>query len=233
MYTERTGKTGRRGKMFNYIDQVKDHELFQGISREELSAVFGCLGCYTKKYKKDQIVILPEDTVQCVGFILKGSIHMLKENVDGEVVLIAPLKVGELFGETFACGNTRASILTFQAASESEVLYLPFYKVLHVCGSACVFHHRLMENMVRLICEKNMRLMEKIEVVSRKTLRDKILSYLYIQSEKQGKREFEVPLGRVEMAEYLCADRSAMTRELSRMKEEGIIDYDKNRFVLR
>ena len=84
--------------------------------------------------------------------------------------------------------------------------------------------------MVRLISAKNVTLIQKIEVISKKTLREKILAYLSIQAQVQGTRYFEIPLGRVELADYLCADRSALTRELSSMKADGLIDFDKNVF---
>ena len=115
---------------------------------------------------------------------------------------------------------------------DTNVLYLPFRKVLHSCNLSCIFHHRLIENMVTLIADKNWQLMEKVEVTSKKTLRDKILTYLSLQAQKNGSKYFEIPLGRIELAEYLCADRSAMTRELANMKEAGLIDYEKNTFRL-
>ena len=95
---------------------------------------------------------------------------------------------------------------------------------------ACVFHHRLIENMVRIIANKNRDLMRKVEVVSKRTIREKLLAYLSIQTQTQNSRYFEIPLGRVELAEYLCVDRSVLTRELVKMKEDGLIDYDKNCF---
>ena len=90
----------------------------------------------------------------------------------------------------------------------------------------------MIENMVRIIARKNRELMRKVEVVSKKSLREKILAYLSIQSQSQGSNRFEVPLGRVEWAEYLCADRSALTRELAKMKDEGLIDYQRNSFEI-
>jgi len=102
--------------------------------------------------------------------------------------------------------------------------------VMHSCTMACMFHHQLIENMVHIIANKNRDLMRKVEVISKKTLREKILAYLSIQAQLQDSRYFEIPLGRVELAEYLCADRSALTRELAKMKAEGLIDYDKNCF---
>ena len=95
-----------------------------------------------------------------------------------------------------------------------------------------MFHQTLIENMVRLIARKNRELMRKVEVVSKKTLREKIMAYLSIQAQSQGKKQFEIPLGRVEWAEYLCADRSALTRELAKMQEEGLIDYQRNLFKI-
>ena len=95
---------------------------------------------------------------------------------------------------------------------------------------ACEFHHRLIKNMVSIIADKNRDLMRKVEVVSKRTIREKLLAYLSIQAQVQQSRYFEIPLGRLELAEYLCVDRSALTRELAKMKDEGLIDYDKNCF---
>ena len=138
----------------------------------------------------------------------------------------------DIFGETFACGAESSSLVSFVAAQDSKVLFLSFCRVMHTCTHACQFHQTLIENMVRLIARKNRELMRKVEVVSKKTLREKILAYLSIQAQSQGGKTFEIPLGRVEWAEYLCADRSALTRELARMKEEGILDYQKNTFTI-
>lgn len=193
--------------------------------------MLGCLGGHTRSYRKGEILLLSDDTVNYVGIILKGVVHMVKESDDGNETLMAHLKKGEMFGETFACCKINSKV-TFCTTTACEILYLPFYKVIHTCSRGCVFHHRLIENMIRILCEKNVQLMEKVEITSQKTLRDKILRYLTLQSEKQGSATFEIPLGRVEFAGYLCADRSALTRELARMEEDGLITYQKNRFSI-
>ena len=135
-----------------------------------------------------------------------------------------------MFGETFACSEDTKSVVTFTAAEDTQVLFVPFYKIMHTCSMACEFHQRLVENMVRIIAAKNRELLRKVEIISKKTLREKILTYLSAQAQIQGTRYFEIPLGRLELAEYLCADRSALTRELASMKADGLIDYDKNLF---
>lgn len=144
--------------------------------------------------------------------------------------MLVRMRKDELFGETFACGENNLSVVTFVVSQDAKILFIPFDRVMHSCTMSCVFHHRLIENMVHIIASKNRDLMRKVEIISKKTLREKILAYLSIQAQLQKSRYFEIPLERVELAEYLCADRSAVTRELAKMKEHGLIDYDKNCF---
>ena len=140
------------------------------------------------------------------------------------------MRKDELFGETFACGEDNIPVVTFHVSEDAEILFLPFDRVMHSCTMACRFHHQLIENMVHIIASKNRDLMRKVEVVSKRSIREKLLSYLSIQAQTQNSRYFEIPLGRVELAEYLCVDRSALTRELAKMRDEGLIDYDRNCF---
>ena len=139
----------------------------------------------------------------------------------------------ELFGESFACASQLSARVSFVAAAPCAVLFLPFHKVIHSCTLACTFHHRLIENMLRLLSEKNQRLMDKVAIISQRTLRDKILAYLRTEADYQQSRRFTIPLGRVELSEYLGVNRSALTRELAQMREEGLIDFEKNTFILR
>ena len=144
--------------------------------------------------------------------------------------MLVRMRKDELFGETFACGSDNLSVVTFMVSEDAKVLFMPFDRVMYSCTMACQFHHRLIENMVKIIADKNRDLMRKVDVVSKRTIREKLLAYLSIQAQVQDSRYFEIPLGRVELAEYLCVDRSALTRELAKMKEDGLIDYDKNCF---
>ena len=118
----------------------------------------------------------------------------------------------------------------YLVSEQAEILFLPFQRVMHQCGMSCTFHQQLIENMVRVIARKNRELMRKIEVISKRTLREKIMAYLSLQAQSQGTRYFDIPLGRLELADYLCVDRSALARELSAMKNDGIIDFDRNTF---
>ena len=143
--------------------------------------------------------------------------------------------------EYLACGNIMSDRIERQDGSFSEWnMGGPAFFTLSgirlwtkACKLVCRFHHRMIENMVELIAEKNLTLVEKLEVVSRTTIREKLLTYLARQAEAAGARTFTIPMGRTALAEYLCTDRSAMTRELARMRDEGLIDYTKRTFTLR
>lgn len=204
--------------------------LFDGMGPEERKAVLGCVGYHVGTFQKGQTVAFEEENIRHIGILLSGAVDMVKEDLWGNKTMLVRMHRDEVFGETFACGADSLAVVSFVVSQDAEILFLPFDRVMNSCTMACAFHHRLIENMVRIIAAKNRDLMRKVEVVSKRTLREKILAYLSIQAQSQNKRYFEIPLGRVELAEYLCADRSALTRELAKMKDEGLIDYDKNCF---
>ena len=162
--------------------------LFTGIREEDLSAMLTCLGSFQKRYRKNEIILLESNEVRSIGVILSGKVHMIKEDAEGYQTLLVTMKENELFGESFSCGSFLSAQVSFRAATDCTVLFLSFYKIIHSCKMSCPFHHRLIENMVRLIGDKNVQLMQKIEVISKKTLREKILSYLQSKAPKDGSR---------------------------------------------
>ncbi len=204
--------------------------LFDGISPEDRKAMLGCIGYHIGTFRKGDIVAFEEENIRHIGIIISGAVDMIKEDLWGNKTMLVRMRRDELFGETFACGSDNLSVVTFLVSEDARILFIPFDRVMHSCTMACVFHHRLIENMVHIIANKNRDLMRKVEVVSKRTIREKLLAYLSIQAQAQESRYLEIPLGRLELAEYLCVDRSALTRELTKMKAEGLIDYDKNCF---
>ena len=215
--------------MMDLIAQLNS-PLFAGISPEDRKTVLGCIGYHIADYQKGKIVAFEAENIRHVGIVLSGAVDMIKEDFWGNRTMLVRARKNELFGETFACGEDNLSVVTFVVSEDAKILFLPFDRVMHSCTMACVFHHRLIENMVRVIANKNRDLMRKVEVVSKRTIREKILAYLSLQAQAQNARYFEIPLGRVELAEYLCVDRSALTRELAKMRDEGILDFDRNCF---
>lgn len=215
--------------MHSVISQLNS-PLFQGIRQEDMKAMLGCIGYHVGTFKKGETVAFEAENIRHVGVVLEGCVDMIKEDLWGNKTMLLRMRQNEIFGETFACGEDNRSVVTFSVSEDARILFIPFDRVMRSCTMSCVFHHRLIENMVRIIANKNRDLMRKVDVISKRTLREKILAYLSVQAQIQGGRYFEIPLGRVELAEYLCADRSALTRELAKMRQEGILDYDRNCF---
>ena len=214
------------------ILQKINSPLFEGINYEDRKSMLSCIGYHIRSFRKGDIIGFEEENIKHVGIVVSGSVDMIKEDLWGNKTMLVRARKDDVFAETFACGSDNLSMVTFQVSEDATVLFLSFNRVMRNCANACQFHHRLTENMVRVIADKNRDLMRKVEVVSKRTLREKILAYLSIQAQSQGKKQFEIPLGRVEWAEYLCADRSALTRELAKMQEEEIIRYQKNTFEI-
>ena len=217
--------------MHDIIKEINS-PLFNGIAPDERVTMLGCIGYHIGTFKKGEIVAFEEEHIKRIGIVLSGAVDMIKEDLWGNKTMLVRIRKDELFGETFACGEDNISVVTFLVSEDAEILFLPFDRVMHSCTMACMFHHRLIENMVKIIANKNRDLLRKLEIISKRNLREKILAYLSIHAQTQNSRYFEIPLGRVELAEYLCADRSALTRELSKMKDDGLIDYDKNCFKI-
>lgn len=204
--------------------------LFQGIKPEDMGPMLSCIGYHVSSYSKGEIIALEGDNLKHIGILLSGAVDMIKEDFWGNKTVLLRLRKDEMFGETFACGEDNQSTVSFLAYEDTRILFMPFSRVMHSCTMACEFHHKLVENMVHIIAKKNRDLMRKVEAVSKRSIRKKLLAYLSIQAQTRKSPYFEIPLGRLELAEYLCVDRSALTRELAKMKEEGLIDFDKNFF---
>ena len=210
-----------------------DNPLFEGIREQDREALLNCLNAYTRTYSKGDLIPLDAADRRNAGIVLSGALHMVKEDVWGHQSLVAYLGVGSLFGESAMLVRDPHSHVSYIAASEVKALFIPFDRILHPCKNQCGFHNTLASNMFRLMGEKMALLLDKIEASSKGSLREKILSYLSLLSEQQGSKYIRVPLNRTEMASFLQSNRSAMTRELSDMQAEGLIDFDGNTFVLK
>lgn len=216
-------------------EDVAGIPLFEGIDPEDCMALTVCLGSRLRQYKKDALISMDGEMEKNAGIVIEGVVHMFKEDVWGNRFLLAYMKRGEMLGESFAIsgnGSPAQHGITFVCDTACRILFLPLARILHPCTQSCPFHHRLSQNAFNMVSAKNRSLMEKIEVISRTGLRDKLLTFLSLEAQRQGSPVFHLPLNRTEMAEYLNVNRSAMSRELSLLKKEGILDYDKDRFFL-
>ena len=217
--------------MKHIFEAVKSNPLFQGIALSDFKRALNCLSAKTACYKKDDVILLSGDTVNFVGLILFGSVQIIKEDRDGHITILTKLGVSGIFGETFACAEITQSPVTILATENTEVLLIDYKKIITTCAAACPFHAKLIENMLKLIARKNLMLNQKIEILSKRTTREKLLSYFDMQ--RGIAKKFTIPYNREELAQYLCVDRSAMSNELCKMRDDGLIGFHKNTFEIR
>ncbi|MDR0783407.1 MAG: Crp/Fnr family transcriptional regulator [Propionibacteriaceae bacterium] len=189
-----------------------------------------CLNTRTKTFDKGEIVMLSGDLVSQICLVISGGVRIIHEDVAGNSTILTELGPAELFGEAFAYAGLDHSPVTVQAGEKSEILFFDYKKLITTCAVACLFHARLIENMVKVLAQKNLQLQQKIEILSKRTTREKLLSYFDLQ--RGAAKKFTIGLNREEMARYLCIDRSAMSNELCKMRDEGLITFKKNTFEL-
>jgi len=215
-----------------YLELLQTLPLFRNVAQQELEPLLGCLSARYAHYKKEQFLLLAGDAVSWVGIVLCGSVQVLKEDAQGNTMILTELGVGDLFAETFACAAVEKSPVTVVASADCDVLLIDYRRIITTCPSSCVFHSRLIENMLRIMAKKNMFLNSRIEIVSKRTTREKILAYLELQRGQKQSDSFDIPFSRQQLADFLCVERSALSRELSNMREEGLLQFQKNHFIL-
>ena len=215
-----------------YTPNYMEIPLFQGLDREEINEVLQKFHGLIKHFPKSDYIYLAGDCVENLCVVLEGTVQMIKEDIWGEKSIIANLGVGSVFAENFLGQLGDRSSVSYFVASDSEVLMLPLGRTLFDSDTSSKASQRLMCNIVSILADNNTRLIEKTEILCKKTLRSKILAYLEQEARNHGCRSFTIPFNRTDLANYLDADRSALTRELARMKEEGLIDFTKNNFEL-
>lgn len=211
---------------------LKNCPLFNGIGENDLAALLGCLTAAQKSCAKDDFIFLVGERAGPMGVVLTGSLHIVREDFWGRRTILTHIGPGELFGEAFAFAGLERLPVSAMAAEASEVLLLDQRKIMSPCPEACGFHSNLVGNMLRILARKNVTLVQKIEHLTRRSTREKLLSYLSIRARETGSGSFSIPFNRQELADYLAVDRSALSNELSKMRDEGILEFDRNEFEL-
>lgn len=219
--------------MEKYITLLRNSKLFQGIDEKEITSMLGCLSAVRRNYHKGETVFQRGERIDSVALLLEGSIHIQKEDYWGNLSILNEITEGEIFGEVYACLGSEEILNNAVAVKDSEVLFLDVKRILTMCPSACPFHGRLIRNLLSVLAQKNKMLTQKMEHMSKRTTREKLLSYLSEQSQRAGSPVFDIPFNRQQLADFLSVDRSAMSAELGRMRDEGILSFERSHFELK
>lgn len=213
------------------VSILRQSVLFSQIQADDIPHLLPCLKARKTEFPKDYTIIDEREYTDELGVVLSGSVNIVRHDFWGNRTVVSNLTVADSFAETLACTQqmSEVSVITCEP---STILFLDVHQVITSCSKACSFHHILIENMVRLLSYKNLELMKKINHITKRSTREKLLSYLSAEAKKQGSKSFLIPFDRQQLADYLCVERSAMSSELSKMRSEGLLEYQKSFFTL-
>lgn len=206
--------------------------LFIGISKADIITIIKHIDSRKAHFKKGDVIIEEQTRVFDIGIMLNGAAQAYRLDQSGKRLIVAMLNGGAIFGDVLALSHEHKSPVTIQCTEDVQVLFLPYTGIVERSNNSCVGHERLLRNLLEIIASKYFELQDRIACIIRPTLREKILTYLMAESGNSIGKIFSIPFDRSALAEYLNADRSALSRELSTMKQEGIIDFHKNSFKI-
>lgn len=218
--------------MKQFIPILKQTKLFSGVGDDEISSMLSCLGATLRVYKKGEFVLRQGERLSDIMVLVEGNLHIQSDDYWGNRSILGEICAGEMFGEAYAAPESGALLNDVAAVTDSAVVCFDVKRILTSCSSACRFHTIVVQNLFFAISEKNRKLVQKLGVLSKRSTREKLISYLSEQSKKQNSASFSIPFNRQQLADFLSVDRSAMSNELCKMRDEGLIRFEKNRFVL-
>lgn len=218
--------------MKQFIPILKQTKLFSGVGDDEISSMLSCLGASLRVYKKGEFVLRQGERLSDIMVLVEGNLHIQSDDYWGNRSILGEICAGEMFGEAYAAPESGALLNDVAAVTDSAVVCFDVKRILTSCSSACRFHTIVVQNLFFAISEKNRKLVQKLGVLSKRSTREKLISYLSEQSKKQNSASFSIPFNRQQLADFLSVDRSAMSNELCKMRDEGLIRFEKNRFVL-
>lgn len=218
--------------MNQYIPILQETQLFEGCGKENIEAMLGCLQAKLRTYKKGSFVLRQGERLDKIMVLAEGKLHIQRDDHWGNRSIINIITPAEMFGEAFAAPDSGALLNDVLAVEDSVVFLFDLNRIITVCSSACRFHSMVVQNLFFAISEKNRKLVQKLGYMSERTTRGKLIAYLSDEAKRQNSSAFSIPFNRQQLADYLSVDRSAMSSELCRMRDEGLLRFDRNRFEL-
>ena len=215
--------------MKKYLEILRNCKLFESIEDENLLVMLSCLGAEVMSYTKNQYIFTEGETASHMGILLSGTAQIVRVDFYGNRRIVTTIKPSELFGESFACAETESVPVNVIAEIECEVMLIDSRKILHPCCNTCEFHSRIIFNLMKSIAAKNLLLNQKIEIISKRTTREKLMAYLMIQAKQHGSN-FTIPYDRQELADFLEVDRSGLSAEISKLRKENVIECKRSFF---
>ncbi len=224
--------TKKENDMQNYINKLSKLAMFDGIGEKCIESLLACCNVKSAVFDKGEVIITSGKIYDEFGILMQGKAKIIEEDFWGNENLISIAKENDTFAEAFSfIPNTQCQV-TVIAIEKCEVLFINAKRILETCKNECGIHEKVIKNIMFDFARKTIYLNRKINHLSKRTTKQKIMCFLSDMALESGNTEFCIPFNRQQMADYLSVDRSAMSSELSDLKKQGKLDYRKNRFVL-
>ena len=218
--------------MKKYLDIMRRSSLFSGMNDDEILSILSCIKCQVISKTNDKYIFHAGTKTSLMGLVLSGSALIIQEDLWGHRNIISKCSVGEFFGEPYAAVPDAVLNVSVVANEDSDILMLDVGRLLTTCSTVCRHHVQLIRNLVTILTRKILVFNEKITHMSKRTTRDKLLSYLSAESTRQNSLCFDIPYDRQQLADFLCVERSAMSAEISKLQKECLLKTNKNHFEL-
>lgn len=218
--------------MKKYIPVLKKCGLFEEIEEENLTAMLDCLGAKVFSVKKDMTIFCEGTPAKYIGLILSGAVQMVQDDFYGNRSIVTSIGENGLFGESFACAGITSLPVSFIASKDCEIMLIDCKRITNTCCNACSFHKQVIFNLLHLVARKNLDFHQKIEIISKRSTKEKLMTYLLSVAKQTGSSSFTIPYDRQALADYLGVERSAMSAEIGKLRKEGIIECQKSHFTI-
>lgn len=218
--------------MEKYFEILHACPLFFGIEDSDLIKMLGCLGTKTESFDKKYTIFSEGTPAKYIGILLSGSAQIIQIDYFGNRSILSSLRPSDVFAEAFACAEVPSIPVSVIANEPCEVMLIECDHILHTCSNNCAFHRQLIFNLMKDLAMKTILFHQKIEITSKRTTREKLMTYLTFQAKKHGSSSFDIPFDRQELADYLEVDRSGLSAEISKLRSEGFLESSRNHFEL-
>lgn len=218
--------------MKKYFSILRNCILFNNIADENLLPMLGCLNAKVLNFNKGETVINEGEPAKNVCILLSGKIQIFRVDFYGNRNIIAKVEPSHLFGESYAFADVKSMPLCAVASENTEVMIIDCRRLTRTCSNSCEFHNQIILNLLKIIAMKNISFNQKAEVTSKRTTREKLLTYLMQQAKKHNSDSFTIPFDRQELADYLEVDRSGLSAEISKLRAEGFLESNRSNFNL-
>ncbi len=218
--------------MKKYYELLSKCSLFDNIADENLGAMLGCLDVKVKSCAKNEFIFAESSPARYIGILLSGMAQIERTDYYGNRSILTHIEPSELFGESFACASATKIPIDVVASEDCEVMLIDCNKIVGTCSNACSFHQQMIYNLLKIVATKNILLNQKAEITSKRTTREKLMTYLSLHAKKNSSNSFTIPFDRQQLADYLEVDRSGLSAEISKLRREGVLECKKNIFRL-